>query len=154
MPYAATPAKVYAMLSDPAFREKVCAEQDVVSADVAITKTKTGMSVRIDQVQQTAGVPSFAKKFLGATTRALQLEEWSDHRTATLEIKAPTPGTVKGSITIESDGKNAIEVVELDIATGIPLIGGKLEGFLGQLIRRSIESEHRTGIAWLGGETA
>lgn len=154
MPYDASPAQVYAMLADPAFREQVGVNQDVVSSEVQITPTKTGMSVRIDQVQHTAGIPSFAKRFLGATTRALQLEEWTDHRSASLEIKAPTPGTVKGSISIESAGKKAVEIVELDIATGIPLIGGKLESLLGDLIRKAIVTEHRTGIAWLGGETA
>ncbi|MFN8194414.1 MAG: DUF2505 domain-containing protein [Nocardioidaceae bacterium] len=154
MPYDASPAKVYAMLADPGFREASCKAQDVVSVDASVTPTSTGMSVRIDQEQQTPGLPSFARKFIGATTHALQLEEWSDHRNATLEIRTSTPGTMKGSIVIEPVGKGAREVVELDISVGLPLVGGKLEKLMADLVRRSIETEHRTGQAWLAGERA
>lgn len=152
MPYDATPAQVYAMLADPAFREAVCAAQDVVSVEVTITKAGKGMSVRIDQVQHTP-VPGFAKKIIGATTRAVQLEEWSDHHHAELEIQTPgTPGTMKGTITIEPAGKGAVEVVELDIHSGVPLIGGKLEKIMGDLVRRSIKAEHEVGRAWQSGD--
>ena len=48
----------------------------VISADVTITPNGEGMSVHIDQVQPTEGVPGFAKKFAGETTRAVQTEEW------------------------------------------------------------------------------
>ena len=152
MPYDATPAKVYAMLADPAFRDASCRAQDVVSVETRIDKTGTGMTVRIDQEQKTPGIPAFARKFLGATTKALQLETWSDHRNASLEIQTSTPGTMKGTITIEPAGKGALEVVELTISVGLPLIGGKLEHLMADLVRRSIEIEHRTGQAWLAGD--
>lgn len=155
LPYDATPAKVYAMLADPAFREASCAAQNVVSVDVDIVKAGKGMSVRIDQVQRTEGMPSFARTIIGSTTKAIQIEEWSDHRHATLEIQTPgTPGSMHGTITIEPAGSGALEVVELDIRGGVPLIGGRLEKLMGDLVHRSIDLEHETGIAWLSGELA
>lgn len=152
MPYAATPAKVYAMLADPAFREAVCAAQEVVSVDAELTPKGKGMSVRIDQVQRTEGMPSFARAVIGRTTRAIQIEEWSDHRNATLEIQTPgTPGSMHGTISIAPDSTGAVEVVELDIKAGVPLIGGRLEKLMGDLVRRSIETEHGVGIDWQAG---
>lgn len=152
MPYDVTPAKVYAMLADPAFREATCAAQEVVSVDADVTPSGTGMSVRIDQVQKTP-VPAFARKIIGSTTRAIQIEEWSDHHHASLVIETPgMPGSMSGTITIEPSGSHATEVVELDIKSGVPLIGGRLEKIMGDLVRKSIETEHRTGIAWLAGD--
>jgi hypothetical protein len=152
LPYDATPAQVYSMLSDTAFREAVCAAQDVVSVDARILPSGEGMSVTIDQVQRTP-VPAFARKIIGATTRAVQREEWSDHQAATLVIETPgMPGSMSGTITIEPSGKKAVEVVELEIRSGVPLIGGRLEKLMADLVRKSVEVEHRTGIAWLAGE--
>lgn len=152
MPYDASSAQVYAMLADPAFRKASCRAQEVVSVDVSITPTPTGMSVTIDQEQRTPGLPSFARRFIGATTPAVQVEEWSDHRSATLEIKTPVPGSMTGTITIEPHGKKAVEVVELTVRSSIPLVGGKLEKLMADLVRKAIETEHRTGQAWLAGE--
>jgi hypothetical protein len=152
MPYDASATQVYAMLADPAFREASCAAQHVVEVEVDISTTGKAMSVRIDQLQRTEGMPSFARTIIGSTTRALQLEEWSNHREASLEIQTPTPGTMRGTITIEPHGTKSVEIVELDITTGLPLIGGRLERLMGDLVRRSIEIEHQTGIAWLAGE--
>ena len=74
--YDAPLADVYAMLADPAFRQASATAMGVISADVTITPNGEGMSVHIDQVQPTEGVPGFAKKFAGETTRAVQTEEW------------------------------------------------------------------------------
>ena len=150
LPYDATAAEVYAMLADPAFRERVCADQDVVSAEVDITPSGKGMSVVIDQLQRTP-VPGFARKVVGETTRAVQREEWHDHHHADLVIETPgMPATITGTITVEGSGSSAVEVVDLHIACGIPLIGGRLEKLFGDLIGKAIQSEHRTGQEWLG----
>lgn len=150
--YAASPAEVHAMLADPAFREQVCADQDVVEVEVSITPTDDGgMSVVVDQVQPTPGVPSFASPIIGATTRAIQLEEWGDDHTASLEIQAPgKPVTMSGSITLEPEGSGTVEVIDLEIRVKVPLIGGRLEKLMASLVERSIRSENQTGRAWLG----
>lgn len=150
LPYDATTAKVYAMLADPAFREQVCADQDVVSVEVDISRSGKGMSVVVDQLQRTP-VPGFARKVMGETTRAVQREDWHDHHRADLVIETPgMPATVEGTITLERVGTSTVEVVDLRISCGIPLIGGRLEKLFGDLIAKAIQSEHRTGQEWLG----
>src|SRR5689334_7453036 len=122
--YDAAPSDVFEMLADPAFREKVSEAMDVVSADVTIDRNGDGFSLTNDQVQRTDGLPSFAKKFAGETTRAIQLEEWPDPSGGTLRIDAPgKPSSIAGTIALEADGAGTTEVVELEIKVKVPLIG-------------------------------
>jgi uncharacterized protein YndB with AHSA1/START domain len=150
--YDATPDEVFEMLADPAFRERVSTAQEVVSADVAIDRTGEGFSLTNDQVQRTAGLPSFAKKFTGETTRAIQVEDWPDRHGGSLRIDAPgKPSSITGTIALLPDGDGTTEVVELDVKVKVPLIGGKLEGLLADTIRKGIEIEQEVGRAWLSG---
>jgi uncharacterized protein YndB with AHSA1/START domain len=151
--YDAPIDEVYAMLSDPDFRQRSCAHMGVLTADVQITPQGKGVSIVIDQVQPTEGVPSFAKRFAGATTRAIQREVWDDPNGASFEIETPgKPTSVTGWLTLaESDG-GTTETLSADVRVRVPLIGGKLEGLMGDLIERGMEKEHEVGVAWLKGE--
>lgn len=151
--YAASPAEVYDMLADAAFREASCAEQDVVSADVSLTPTGEGFSLVLDQVQRTDDLPSVARRIIGATTRAIQVEEWAEPTGGTLEIRSPgVPAQIAGSISLVDRDGGTDEVVELEVHVKVPLIGRTLESVLCDRIRTSLEGEHRAGIRWLEGD--
>ena len=153
--YDAAPSEVFAMLADPAFREKVSESLGVVSHDVTLTPTGDGFVLVNDQVQRTEGLPSFAKKFTGDTTRAIQREEWADQSGGTLVVEAPgKPSDIRGSITLEPTGAGTTEVVELDVRVKVPLLGGRLEGLLADQLRQGIDTEHQVGRAWLAGDRA
>jgi hypothetical protein len=150
--YDASPDAVYEMLADPAFREAVTAAQDVVSATVSLTPAGDGFSLVVDQVQRTAGLPSFAKKFAGDTTRAVQSEVWRDRLGGSLAIDAPgKPASMAGTIRLEPHGAGTREVVELEIKVKVPLVGGRLEGLLEEQVRSGMDAEHGVGTAWLEG---
>lgn len=151
--YDADPDAVYEMLADPAFRERVSEALDVVSAEVAIDRRDEGFSLVNDQVQRTDDLPSFAKKFTGEATRAIQTEEWPDRHGGSLQIDAPgKPSSIVGTIALVADGDGTTEVVELDIRVKVPLIGGKLEKLLEESVRHGMDVEHEVGRAWLRGE--
>lgn len=151
--YDAAPADVYAMLADPAFREKVCAAMDTVSHDVAVDDAGQGMSVRIDMVQRTHGVPGFAKKVVGDQTRIIQSEHWSDGTGADLELEIPgKPGHIRGRITLTGEATRTVEAFDGEIKVNIPLVGGKLEGLIEKLFLSGMDTEQRVGAAWLAGE--
>ena len=151
--YDATPAEVFEMLADPAFRERVSAALDVVSAEVTLERSGEGFSFTNDQVQRTAGLPSFAKKFAGDTTRAVQVEEWADAAGGTLRIDTPgKPASCAGTIRLEASGSGTTEVVELEIRMKVPLVGGKLEALMAEQVRNGMDVEHSVGEAWLRGE--
>jgi hypothetical protein len=150
--YDASPADVFEMLADPAFREKVSAALDVVSAEIGLDRNDEGFVLTNDQVQRTEGLPSFARKFAGETTRAIQVEEWPDATGGSLRIDTPgKPSSIAGTIALVPDGAGTTEVVELDVRVKVPIIGGKLEGLLADRIRHGMDVEHEVGRAWLEG---
>lgn len=151
--YDASPDEVYEMLADPAFRERVSAALDVVSADVAIDRRDEGFSLVNDQVQRTGELPAFARTFTGETTRAIQIEEWPDSTGGTVRIDAPgKPSSIVGTIALVPAGTGTTEVVELDVKVKVPLVGGKLEGLLVDRLHDGMDIEQKVGQAWLKGD--
>jgi hypothetical protein len=125
----------------------------VVSANISVDHDGDGMRVRIEQVQRTDGIPSFAKKFAGETTEAIQVEEWADPRSATMTVTTPgKPTRITGTLSLDGDGARTVETFEGEVKVSVPLIGGKLEGLMAELFRKGMDKEHSAGIAWLAGE--
>ena len=150
MTYAAPLAQVVEMLADPRFREEVCEYQRVVSADVEIDRSGDAMTVLIEQVQPAAGIPSFAKKFVGDEIRIVQREDWSAPDTAELHVTIPgKPGHMDGTITLAESGGTTVETVEVEIRVNLPLVGGKIEGLVSDLLRKALVAEEKVGGRYL-----
>ena len=153
--YDASPAEVFEMLADPAFRKKVGEALDVVSDDITLERDGDGFTLSNDQVQRTGGLPSFAKKIAGDTTRVIQTEQWSSPTGGALWIDAPgKPTTMAGTIQLVPDGAGTVEVVELEIKAKVPLVGGKLERLMADQVRDGMDTEREVGQAWLKGDPA
>jgi carbon monoxide dehydrogenase subunit G len=153
--YDASPAAVFEMLADPAFREKVGEALDVVSSEVTIERDGDGFTLVNEQVQRTAGLPSFAKKIAGDTTRVIQREEWRSTTSGTLQVETPgKPTSMSGTIELVPDGEGTVEVVEIEVRAKVPLIGGKLESLMQQQVRDGMDTEREVGQAWLKGNPA
>ena len=154
MSYDAAPADVLAMLSDPAFREKVCVAIHSVRHDVSIDGAGNGMRVVVDQTQPAHGIPSVAQKFVGDEIRIVQRESWTSPKGADLTIEIPgKPGEVSGGISLDAEGAaGTAETVEGDVKVRIPMIGGKLEGLVRDMLVAALKTEERVGRAWLAGD--
>lgn len=153
--YEAPPAEVFAMRADPAFREAVCQALDTVSQDVTVEETDAGLTVRVDMLQHTHGVPSFARKIVGETTRVVQTERWATDSAADLEVQIPgKPGHIRGRLTLSAEGTASVYTFEGEATIRIPLVGGKLEGLIEELFVEGMDTEQRVGAAWLAGDHA
>ena len=151
--YDAPVAEVYAMLTDPAFRQKSCDAMGVLSAYISVEADGPNARVVIDQVQPTEGVPSFAKKIAGDSTRAIQTEEWTDGTEATMSVKTPgKPTEISGRLTLTQTGSTTVEAFEGEAKAKVPLIGGKLEALVADLFKAGMDKEHAAGVAWLKGQ--
>ena len=151
--YDAPLADVFAMLSDPGFRQASADAMGVLSADVTITPNGEGTSVHIDQVQPTEGIPGFAKKFAGETTRAVQTEEWGSPAGGTITIETPgKPTSIKGTLSLAESGGRTTETLEAEVKVKVPLIGGKLESLMAELVSSGVDKEQVAGVAWLEGQ--
>ena len=134
------------MLMDPAFREQVCDYQGVLSHDVSVE----GTHVRIEQVQAARGIPSFAAKFVGDEITIVQEEDWSSPERGDIVVTIPgKPGDMKGTAVLTESGGTTTETVELTIKVGIPLVGGKIEGLIGDLLLKALKAENTVGRDYL-----
>ena len=141
------------MLADPAFREKVCVAMRATRRDVRIDGAPETMKVLVDQTQPAKGIPSFAKKFVGEEIQIVQHEQWKSASGATLKVEIPgKPGALDGSIDLSQNGSGTVETVDGDIKVKIPMIGGKLEALIGDLLASALRTEERVGKAWLAGD--
>ena len=151
--YDAPAAEVYAMLTDPAFREKASEATGVVSVEVTVEAEGKGQVVTLDQVQPTEGVPSFAKKFAGETTHVIAVESWSSPDEAALKVDTPgRPTDLHGIYRLEESGGKTHQRFEGEIKVKVPILGGKLEKVMADLFLEARDKEQATGAAWLRGE--
>lgn len=149
--YDAPADAVAAMLADPAFRQEVCDYQGVLRSDISVT-TPTGghTEVVIDQWQSTSGIPSFAKKIVGDETNIVQAESWSTPLLGDIVVTIPgKPGDMRGTARLTESGGTTTETVDLTIKVGIPLVGGKIEGLISDLLLKALKAENKVGRDYL-----
>lgn len=148
--YDAPLAAVTSMLADPTYREAVCDAQHATSRSVSISGIPG--TVDVSFTQQTEGVPSFAKRFVGSTITVTQHETWSTTDAATLDIDAGMPiAAIKGSVAVAERGAQTVETVTLQISVKVPLVGGRLEGLVADMMRKALAKEYGVGKAYLAG---
>lgn len=148
--YDASLAAVATMIADPAYREAVSQAQGATRTTVEIDGSGTGMSVLIDQSQPAEGLPGFAKKLVGDEINIVAREEWTALDQADLHVTIPgKPGEMTGAIMLtESDGITTY-TVDVAIKVSIPLVGGKIEGLIGDMLRKALKAEGTVGSDYL-----
>ncbi|WP_067429209.1 DUF2505 domain-containing protein [Nocardioides jensenii] len=147
--YDAPVADVYAMLTDPAFREKATTAQVVTKLDVSVVAG----SVTIDTVRPNTDVPAFAKAVAGESTHSVQAEQWTDGTTAAFSVKMPgKPGHISGTRRLISDGQATLDTFDGEAKVSIPLVGGKIEKLIADKLTSSWNIEHSVGTQWLEGD--
>lgn len=150
--YDASPEEVYAMLSQAGFRERVCEAQHVSSCTVDVAEDGSSLAVTVDQRRPSDGIPGFARKFVGEEIHIVQKERWSGATEAVLDVAIPgKPGHMKGTVTLRPDGEGTVETVSGDLKVNIPMVGGKIEKLIRELLGEALRAEHRVGVAWLDG---
>ena len=148
--YDAPASEVLAMLHDPAFREEVCDATGVLRHKVSVTENADATAVVIEQVQTAQGIPSFAKKFVGDEIEIVQKENWTDASHADVEVTIPgKPGHMRGTANLVESGGTTTEQVDLEIKVNIPLVGGKIEGLIADMLLSALKVENTTGRDYL-----
>jgi hypothetical protein len=148
----ATIEQVHEMLATPAFREEVCDSIGVLRHTVQVERDGQGMTVTIDQVQAAQGIPGFAKKFVGDEINIVQAEDWTSPEKGNIHVTIPgKPGEMAGTAHLTEDPEGTTETVNLTVKVNIPLVGGKIEGLIADLLAKALRAEHRVGVTWLAG---
>jgi hypothetical protein len=150
--YAAPPADVLAMLTTPAFWDRVAEATGALSSTATVETEGEATTVVVDQQQQVVGVPSFAKKFVGDSTRAITTQVWRGLQASYVVETPGKPTSIAGTATLTASGDGSVLVYDLDVKASVPLIGGKLEKLVVELTGEGYDKEQGVGSAWLAGE--
>ena len=150
MTYDAALADVSAMLDDPAYRDEVIRAQGATRGTFEIETDGDVTTAVVDLVQPATGLPSFATRFVGSEINIVQREEWSSAEYAALHVTIPgKPGQMIGSITLVEDGGSTTETVDVEISVSIPLVGGKIEKLIGNLLVKALRAEEQVARDYL-----
>ncbi len=153
--YAASAAEVQQVLTDRAFRERVCQRLGALSAEVAVTGSGTGAEVLVRQTQAMTGAPAIATRLTGDTVTLEQHEVWRSPTQAALSITLPgKPVELRGgtlTLTDLPDG-GCEQVVHGDLRVKVPLVGGKLESLLVDVLRGAVAHQAQVADWWLAGQ--
>lgn len=148
--YDAPMAEVVAMLADPAFREEVCTYQRVLRSEVTVEFVDGRTEVNIDQMHGGGSIPSFAKRFVGDEINIVQHESWTTATEGSIHVAIPgKPGEMSGTLGLSESAGTTTERVDLTIRVGIPLVGGKIESLIFDLLLKALKAENKVGILYL-----
>lgn len=155
--FDADPAAVYAMLCDPAFRAQVAQAADPEGAGsyevdvVPATDGSGGATATLDLHLPTTGMPGAVRKAVGGEIHVEQEERWTSPVLATMTVTMPgKPGQVRGTITLtEVDGGRTEQTLDADVKVGIPLVGGRVEKLIGQILGNILKTQQTEGTRWL-----
>ena len=147
--YAASPDDVLTMMTDP---DVLAAKYEALGhRDIEITEhtVEDGAVTVASRRSVPMEVPGFAKKFLKPMNTAVQLDEWEapeadGSRRGTWHVDAKgVPVDVGGTLRITPGKKKNTTVVEVagEVRSSVPLVGGKLAGFVGGDVQRTLAAE-------------
>lgn len=123
------------MLGSEAFRREVAQRAGAHEIEVSRTETAEGVVSTVDSRQPATGFPSVAQKFLGAELHIRQVETWTSHDHAELDVAVPgTPGHVRGTVRLEQRGAETVQIVDAEIKVRVPLLGGQIETLIGRVL--------------------
>jgi hypothetical protein len=148
----ATVEEVFGMLGSQDFREAVCDYQRVLRRTVTVNGAGSSRTITIDQGHATAGLPGFARKIVGEEIHIVQSESWTDSSRGEITVTVPgKPGEMTGTAILVADADGVTEKVDMKVLVNLPLIGGKVEGLIADMLGKALAAEHHVGRDWLAG---
>jgi len=146
--YAAPPDAVFAMMTDPdvlTAKYTALGHSDVQITEHSVDEEAVTVSSRRSVPME---VPGFAKRFLSPMNTVEQTDQWdapeADHsRAGTWRVNARgVPVNAGGTLRI-TPGPKRTTVVEVtgEVTSSVPIVGGKLAGFVGGDVQRTLAAE-------------
>lgn len=152
--YDGSTDEVFAMLTDEEFL--VAKYTELGHRDIEVLHCGPhGDGVRVQTRREVPQeVPGFAKKFAKDRNIVTQTEDWGPESDGVREAKWEidihgAPGDIRGTGRLAPEGDGCANHIDGKVKAGIPVVGGKLEKFVGGTIVDSLRAEHEFGQRWL-----
>ncbi len=147
--YAAPPEEVFRMMTDPdvlSAKYEELGHQAIRITDYAVNAGAVTVASRRSVPMD---VPGFAKRFLSPMNAVQQRDRWDapatdNSRTGTWRVNATgVPVDVGGTLRLTPGKKKRTTLVEItgEVTCSVPIVGGKLAGFVGGDVQRTLTAE-------------
>jgi hypothetical protein len=147
--FTADPEAAFALLTDPAYVEEVATATGGRDPEVSVTATDGGGADVSSRRVYPAQVPSYAKPLVGDTLTIAEVRELGPAdadgaREGAFSVGFPgAPLTVSGTLRLAADGATSALDITASIKASVPLVGGKIERFVGEQIERFLRKEQQ-----------
>jgi hypothetical protein len=143
--YSSGPAELFAVIADGAFQLELLTHLGGKDAELLEEAATPGGGVKLVTRQRTAvELPGFAKKLIPADTTVTQTYVWgppdgdgSRRGTWSAEIKG-APVSMGGPTQIIPAASGSVHAFGGELKASVPLVGGKLESFAMDNLRRDL----------------
>ena len=144
---------VHAMWTDPAFQERRAQAGSPIRAEATVTRTDRGAEISVFRLMR-IDPPGFLKNFVGDSIGIQETQVWADPASGTLLVEIQKqPGDVRGNLrAVESGGVTTV-TVDAEVSVRVPLLGGKVEGYVASILEGLLQHDAKLGSAWLAGQS-
>lgn len=155
--YESPSAAVFEVISDGGFQVELLGHLGGKDATV-VEETRTADSVHLVTSQQTpVELPGFAKKLIPANTTVVQIYDWTGPDAAgawtgtwSADVKG-APVSIGGTTELRPDGGGSVHRFAGQVKANVPLVGGKLESFALENLKRDLRKGHEFTASRLSG---
>jgi hypothetical protein len=141
--YPADPDTVAALLRDPEFLKKRAEAAGEKNIEVKIEELPDGLRVVVAR-DKDVELPSFAKRMFNPQNRIIDDTKWQRRDgqwVAEYEVVvAGIPGEVRGKSTLTPTAQGCSYESAFEVTARIPIVGGKLEGFVADKVEETFRS--------------
>ena len=146
--FPASPADVFAMMTDQGYLEEVCVASESISYDVSVSGSSTRSS-------RTLPSPESAARFTGPQLTVVEEVAWAEaapdgSRTGTMTMTITgQPVSLKGTLRLQPGGRGTTVDLNGELKVAIPLLGRKLEQSSAPAVLAGFRTQQRVGDRWL-----
>lgn len=146
--FAASPADVYAMMTDQRYLDEVCVASESIAYECSVTGSTTHSS-------RTLASPASAARFTGPQLVILEDVAWGEaagdgSRPATLTMTVQgQPVQLNGQLRLAPGGRGTTVNLTGELKVAIPLLGKKLEQSSAPAVLAGFRTQQQVGDHWL-----
>ena len=145
--YASDVETVYAAFTDPDFYVAKFEGVGASAVEVLSSSDEDGVFTVETTRDVPLDVPGALKSFLGGTTTVIQNEEWTetedgDYVNDLVMTSDGVPANMSGTMRLYATDDGCVNEVAITIDCKIPLVGGKLEKFVGGSTSEQLADEY------------
>ncbi len=151
--------EVHAALSDERYWLARLARSgaDEARLDAMTVGSDGGIDVVTTQVLRSDRLPSVVSQFHRGDLEIRREETWSPLQGPRADATvsggiAGAPVSLAGTVELSGDDERCTLALRADVEVRVPLVGRKLENFIGNQLRELLVAEQRFTTAWIAGE--